>query len=939
MHHHPRPSRIAGIPFLRAGAALLLAAAIGLSGPLAWAASKTPTTAATTTADKTWQIGATPAWVVDPGSAPTKHANAPRRDELVDIQSNYTGTAPQFYTRIRSVAKDASTVASISQWQIYFNPRYQKAVVHTVAVIRDGVRQDRMKTAQMELMRREQSLDRSQIDGVETLLVLLQDVRVGDTVEMSYTVIGSNPIFEGHIETNWTLATDIPVDLLHQRLVAPAQRKLTFRSLASDLVPEQTVTGKTQELRLVRRNVEAAPHENDVPPWIKVYPDLSISDFTSWQEVEDWAGRLFAQASVPDADIQAAIADFQKTGLRDQALLSAVLRFVQDDIRYFSVSLGESSHRPKPAARTLKERFGDCKDKVVLLNTLLTGLGFDARPALVSTYRNRGLAQFAPGTSQLDHAISRVTVQGQVFFVDPTMTSQGLNMDSRGQANYGLAIVPGSDGVLQPMAQPPADLNTLAFEQQWDISTPGQDLGFTAIMRAHGLQAESTRVNIAANGIKPMAEYLMGGFSRMYPGLKPVGEPVANDSRETNTFEIRQQFAVPNPGEYQSGSINYEFGAIELMQFLVGPAESRRHFSFYLNVPTRVDSKIVVTTAKALSPRTPAPIEVLDKNFRLASRVQIDGKSMVLLRTYERRTEEVAPADLDAYRQAILRARGFAFTRFRDSFTEGDKLRSQYERLAVATRNRVGVREDKLFEIMFRAEVDALLDSNALQALPAQGTLTAKALVSRAKSYNTLGEFKKGLEDADAALKAAPPTDSARDARGVALIGLGRLDEALAELQQIDSSEEKGNARHWIGALLAHMGRYAESEKVLREALGVSDGEQRDYVLLGLYIAAEGAGKNGREAITAYAANADAGKIPGALLRYFNGQMDLKAVYQLAEADNNMRRLNLAEVNFYAGMQSLVQGDSATSKRRMLEVLETGALPYREHTFASLMQK
>ena len=41
------------------------------------------------------------------------------------------------------------------------------------------------------------------------------------------------------------------------------------------------------------------------------------------------------------------------------------------EIRYYSVSLGESSHRPHTPAEVLRNRYGDCKDKSLLLVTIL----------------------------------------------------------------------------------------------------------------------------------------------------------------------------------------------------------------------------------------------------------------------------------------------------------------------------------------------------------------------------------------------------------------------------------------------------------------------------------------------------------------------------------------------------------------------------------------
>ncbi|MFX4929726.1 transglutaminase-like domain-containing protein, partial [Acinetobacter baumannii] len=60
----------------------------------------------------------------------------------------------------------------------------------------------------------------------------------------------------------------------------------------------------------------------------------------------------------------------------DQALRA--LQFVQEQIRYVSISIGPGAVRPADPATVLERRFGDCKDKTLLLVTILRALGIDA---------------------------------------------------------------------------------------------------------------------------------------------------------------------------------------------------------------------------------------------------------------------------------------------------------------------------------------------------------------------------------------------------------------------------------------------------------------------------------------------------------------------------------------------------------------------------------
>jgi Domain of Unknown Function with PDB structure (DUF3857) len=202
-------------------------------------------------------------------------------------------------------------------------------VLHSAAVVRDGRRQERLLEARIEPMRREQRLEQQMMDGNDTLLVLLNDVRVGDAVEMAYTVEGENPIFEGRISTGMRLAYETPVDVIHHRVMAPAGRTLYTQGLATEEQPERLTQGGHQVLRMVRHQVAALPSEQGTPPWFKMYPAVDISEYAQWAEVDAWAQRLFALPQPAPPSVVAKAAALRATGLQGEALVSEAVRFVQ----------------------------------------------------------------------------------------------------------------------------------------------------------------------------------------------------------------------------------------------------------------------------------------------------------------------------------------------------------------------------------------------------------------------------------------------------------------------------------------------------------------------------------------------------------------------------------------------------------------------------------
>ncbi len=941
---------------------LLLAAgcAFAVTPPKPAAAPKPAPSNAAAEGRKAWQVAPVPAWVVAPpvGTATPSGAVKPSanlslpglpmaatstsaanpaataaRHELLDMQVNFTLPKPQWFTRVRSVAYDAATLGNVSQWQIGYNPAYQTVTLHSAQVLRDGRTLDRLKDARIEALRRETQLERQIIDGTQTLLVVLSDVRVGEAVEVSYSVEGANPIFEGRLSGGYETAAPIPTDVFHHRILLPADRNVALRAIGGDLLPERTIDGGKQVLRLVRTNVPALVEEQQTPPWVKVYPAWYFSEYGSWAEVDAWAQRLFAPPAVTAPSIKAKADEWRASGLQGEALVAEVLRFVQDEVRYFSVSLGESSHRPKPAERTLAERLGDCKDKVVLLNALLSELGVSVQPALVSVFRNRGLAQYLPSHDQFDHVISRVELAGRAWFLDPTINGQGLTLADRGHYAMGRALVVGSGKDLVAVNEEPGDLNEIDYEQRWDMSRPGQPTQLTTLMRAKGAAAERWRASWAAAGQERITEALSGAYARTLPGLARLGPAQVKDDRQANVFELRLAYEHPNFGNYNNGGLEVEVGAFELADALSNPPEATRRTPYQLSLPKVSSSRIDLVTPMPYTGNAMQPSEVHDKSFHFTSRMEINSNVISFLRRIERRSDDVAPGDLATYRTNLLRARGMTSTQMRIGLVSFQTLMPEFAQIERRLRGELGQRDDALARIVTRAEFNRHASAKALSAMPAKSKLSAQVLASSAISANLLGQHPQALQDANEALAIDPAQLTAQEARAMALASTGRYDDAAAAFEKLLDTAARATALKALATVEMQRGRHAQAEQHLRQLVDFSNGEQRDFALLWLFLAAEQSGR-GAAALAPHLGGIDGSRWSGALVNYFGGKLDREALLKKARDSAEMERLNLAEAYFYIGQRFALQGQRDEALRWYERTVQTKATPYREYALA-----
>ncbi len=122
---------------------------------------------------------------------------------------------------------------------------------------------------------------------------------------------------------------------------------------------------------------------------------------------------------MPQPAVREAAARFLGGITDPPAKVAGLARRVRSDISYTAIEFGYRAIIPHPAATTLQNRFGDCKDQAVLLHSLLTAAGLPSHLALI--HSSAPLHPDFPALSQFDHMIVAIPVgNGRYDFIDPT---------------------------------------------------------------------------------------------------------------------------------------------------------------------------------------------------------------------------------------------------------------------------------------------------------------------------------------------------------------------------------------------------------------------------------------------------------------------------------------------------------------------------------------
>ncbi|MBZ0113347.1 MAG: transglutaminase family protein [Thermoanaerobaculia bacterium] len=128
---------------------------------------------------------------------------------------------------------------------------------------------------------------------------------------------------------------------------------------------------------------------------------------TSWEGVADWYRGLLNGLPRAAPSVQAA-ARQAASDLAPDAALEAIANLVQRDVRYVAVQIGVGGWLPSTPEEVWERRWGDCKDKTMLLIDLLKAAGIEARPALALLGGDRRVDPAFPTPFQFNHLVAAV---------------------------------------------------------------------------------------------------------------------------------------------------------------------------------------------------------------------------------------------------------------------------------------------------------------------------------------------------------------------------------------------------------------------------------------------------------------------------------------------------------------------------------------------------
>ena len=277
-------------------------------------------------------------------------------------------------------------------------------------------------------------LDSSEYDGYEFYTDIkvkrftMPAVEDGCIVEYAYEVENLKPVLSLDYFDIFFCRNIFPIEEDIMEIVLPSNIELKYKKFQTTLTPQIISDGNkkryifntTKQKEIIPESRMPSIYDSDV------FPQLSFWTLTNWDVISNWYIKLFREQMQYDSELEVFTNQLITGKKTDEEKINAIFNFVSQNIRYIAVLLGPHTHQPHKAFEIFQKRYGDCKDKTVLLLTMLKIAGIKGKPALVPA-NGKYFDESIPSLNAFNHVIAVVPYSDKYFWLDATNETAAYN--------------------------------------------------------------------------------------------------------------------------------------------------------------------------------------------------------------------------------------------------------------------------------------------------------------------------------------------------------------------------------------------------------------------------------------------------------------------------------------------------------------------------------
>ncbi|MCU0666334.1 MAG: DUF3857 domain-containing protein [Candidatus Omnitrophica bacterium] len=293
-------------------------------------------------------------------------------------------------------------------------------------------------------------------------IISFPEIAENAVIEYKYKITRNKLVNDKDFVTAYPLKGKDPILKARFELVVPKDRQLRFKIIneqfndsKAKLEPQVSQDNDDKIYSWDFKDIPQIVPEPDMPDAVKINPTIMISSFSGWDSIYKWWQGLSADKIKPDKDISEKTLQLVKGKKTAREKAAAIYEFCSRKIRYVAVEYGQAGYQPHQAADIFSNKYGDCKDKAILLVTMLRLADLQAYPVLIPTEELYDLDKEFPSMI-FNHAIAAVMLGKEMIFMDPTCEACSFaDLPSADQGRNVLVFTPSEYTIVNtPLSEP-----------------------------------------------------------------------------------------------------------------------------------------------------------------------------------------------------------------------------------------------------------------------------------------------------------------------------------------------------------------------------------------------------------------------------------------------------------------------------------------------------
>jgi len=329
------------------------------------------------------------------------------------------GTNVNWYRGISYLAKEESL--SAAEVAIWYDPNRERVkILHARSLSPDGTVAN-LSTDQIKVSKA--SSGDEFYNEYQQISFTIPNVNVGSLIDYAYETEEFNPFDKNLYQSHFFFQGNNPVGTSILRVKLPKGMPLYY---VTPHCPPETAKPETKDEKdetvytWTFKDMPPVIDEPLMPPARDVVPSVAFCLQKDWSYLFNRLKPMFQKRFNLSDAVKKKVDEITMGAKTLDEKIARLYLFCQKEIRYISIkgniASGQTGH---PAEETLKNRYGDCTDKGMLLATMLKHIGVEAYPVGILT-NNSGKSIREIPIFDANHCITEVHLDGKIFYLDST---------------------------------------------------------------------------------------------------------------------------------------------------------------------------------------------------------------------------------------------------------------------------------------------------------------------------------------------------------------------------------------------------------------------------------------------------------------------------------------------------------------------------------------